>query len=808
MLRIVFAALAFLSGSVALAHELLWTRRLIDLLGATESVTGRVLGLFFLGLALGGWLATRWVYSNGNSAARLGIAEFLIAVLSLPAMFLPIWADGLILALGTDGITTWQGGLLKLVLSAAVVLPPSIAMGTTMPLFIRVMTELGGTVRGAGVWLYSLNMIGAVVGLWFVSTYLLDFVGVRGAMIAAALGNVIIAVTALGLSRQVIDKPAEEAESQNQKLQSASKTGNSPKVAGSKSVFLLAFASGLMVLASEILILRLLALVAPSSLQSTSALLASVILFLALGSMMVAVMNRLGLSSQNQLLIGATGAALFCALCPLILYQTTNQLVSIRYLLALDGRTMSSLTQYWFTLFTIVALSSGATMFFSGFVFPSILSLHSKSDPEGRSVGRLLAINGLGGLIGTEVANWLMIFQAGIYLGFVILAVSIAVATAAACWFSNRKTTALSLIVVMLAVGIFIAESSQDLQYLSPHAKNNYKVKDTRFGRDGVLLIVDEQTKSRSMLMNNQYILGSSGQSAAAAERRQLLLPWLLHPQSEEVCCLGFATGISAGGLEVLDSPPNVTSVELSEMVVDAAREFFLDENESFYKRAGNQIVLEDGRTYMACAENEYDLIVADLFRPHGAGEGRLFSVEHFRNVKRALRPDGLFCQWLPAHQLNQKQFEIVAATFLKVFPNTLVINGSLLSRTPTIGLCSWKDDKTWETSELVEKVKAIRNQNGVSDTLALNAQLLIVGVLKEQAFSSARINTLDNALLELDAGKFWVLKDLRPKRQADTLENGFLSGKNWKTFMLQLFEDTEPILDATHRKHFIDNLK
>ena len=60
----------------------------------------------------------------------------------------------------------------------------------------------------------------------------------------------------------------------------------------------------------------------------------------------------------------------------------------------------------------------------------------------------------------------------------------------------------------------------------------------------------------------------------------------------------------------------------------------------------------------------------------------------------------------------------------------------------------------------------------------------------------------------ELDAGKFWVLKDLRPKRQADTLENGFLSGKNWKTFMLQLFEDTEPILDATHRKHFIDNLK
>jgi spermidine synthase len=806
MLRFVFAVLAFLSGSVALAHELLWTRRLIDLLGATESVTGRVLGLFFLGLALGGWLATRWGYSDGNPAFRLAIAEFSIAIFSLPAMFLPLWADELILALGTDGLTTWQGGLLKLVLSAGVVLPPSIAMGTTMPLFIRVMTSLGATVRGAGVWLYSLNMLGAVLGLWFVSTFLLDLAGVRGAMVTAALGNVIIAATAFGLSRMMIDNPATESGSKNQKLQSASKALDGWTTRGSIGVFLLAFASGLMVLASEMLILRLLALVAPSSLQSTSALLASVILFLALGSMMVAVMNRFGLSSENQLLIGATGAALFCALCPLILYQTTNQLVSIRYLLALDGRTLNSLNQYWFTLFAIVALSSGATMFFSGFVFPSILSLHSKSDPQGRSVGLLLAVNGVGGLVGAEVANWLMIFQFGIYLGFAILAISIALATIGACWITDRKTLALGLTIGTLAVGIFTGQPYEDLRYLSPHAKKNYKIKDTRFGRDGVLLIVDDQAQSRSMLMNNQYILGSSGY--AAAERRQLLLPWLLHPQSEEVCCLGFATGMSAGGLEVLDSPPNVTSIELSEMVVDAAGEFFRDKNQSFYDRAGNQVILEDGRTFMACAENGYDLIVADLFRPHGAGEGRLFSVEHFSNVKRALRPEGLFCQWLPAHQLNQKQFEIIAATFLKVFPNTLVINGGLDSRTPTIGLCGWQNDKPWETSELVEKIKAIRNQKGISDKLALNAQLLIVGVLKEKLFDGSQINTLDNALLEIDAGKFWILKDLRPQRPSDTLENGFLSGKNWKTFTQQLFEKTAPVLDAAHRKQFIENLK
>jgi len=811
MFRFVFTVLAFFSGSIALSHELLWTRRLIDLLGATESVTGRVLGLFFLGLSLGGWLATRWVNSPGNSVFRLGIAELSIAILSLPAILLPLWADGLISTLGTDGLISWQGSLIKLVLSAAVVLPPSIAMGTTMPLFIGVITELGGTVRGAGVWLYSINMLGGVVGLWFVSTFLLNLAGVRGAMFWAVAGNVGISLVALGLSSRVAGRASAQMPSPDEKYESTERSKHEPVASiatpattrGNVGVYGLAFASGAMVLACEVLILRLLALVSPSSLQTTSALLASVILFLALGSLMVVVMNRLSLSSQTQLLIGTVGAALFCALCPLFLYQTTNKLISIRYLVSLNGLTIDSLTHYWILLFSIVAMSSGAAMFFSGFAFPSILSLHSKFDPQGRSVGLLLAINGVGGLVGTEVANLMMVFQAGIYNGFVILAVLIAVIAVAVCWFTGRRSWAIGLIVGTLVVGVFTFKPYQELRYLSPHAKKNYTIEDTRFGKDGVLMVVKDQTNARSILMNNQYILGSSGH-AVAAEQRQLLVPWLLHPEAEDVCCLGFATGISAAGLGALDSPPRVTSIELSEMVVDCAKEYFAEDNGSFFLNKGNQVVLEDGRTFMACADSDFDLIVADLFRPHGAGEGRLFSLEHFENVKRALRPGGLFCQWMPAHQLNQKQFEIIAATFRKVFPNVLVVNGSALSKTPTIGFCAWKDDAEWETAELVKKIGAIRSQKRIKDALAVNAHLLIVGVLKAQAYSSAPINTLDNALLEIEAGKFWVLKDLRAQRPADTLENGFLSRENWKRFMRQLFENTETILAQIYREQYI----
>jgi len=281
-----------------------------------------------------------------------------------------------------------------------------------------------------------------------------------------------------------------------------------------------------------------------------------------------------------------------------------------------------------------------------------------------------------------------------------------------------------------------------------------------------------------------------------------------LHSKARNVCSLGLATGISASGLECLEDPPLVTAVELSDMVADLARESFAEENLSFFKRSGNRIVCEDGRTFMAATENEFDLIVADLFRPHGVGEGRLFTVEHYRNVKRALTDDGMFCHWMPAHQVNEEQFQMIAATFMKVFPNTLVINGGSLTATPSIGLCAWKDGRTWKADDLLQKITDIRKQENVTDKLVRNAHLMINGVLKEGIWPDAPINTLDNAKLELNAGRFWLLKDLRGTRTEDDLTNGFLLGSNWKRFLLKLHEDTTPVLDPEFRQLYLKLLK
>ena len=62
-------------------------------------------------------------------------------------------------------------------------------------------------------------------------------------------------------------------------------------------------------------------------------------------------------------------------------------------------------------------------------------------------------------------------------------------------------------------------------------------------------------------------------------------------------------------------------------------------------------------------------MIVADLFHPARDGAGSLYTLEHFQAIRERLAPGGLFCQWLPLHQLDEDMLRVITRTFLEVFP-------------------------------------------------------------------------------------------------------------------------------------------
>ncbi len=796
--------LPFFSGAAGLSHELLWTRRLVDLLGATDWVIGRVLGLFFLGLSLGGYLATLKVFRNCPAIYKLAIAELLVALLALPAAFLPAWSDWIWAAIGSELLVSWQGSTIKLVLASIVILPPSIGMGLTLPFFVKATTELKGNVGSTGVWLYSINTIGGVFGLWATSTHLIQWLGALWSMLFLSFLNatISVAVIAIGiLSRNLGSSTCDANQADNSstaELASENNRTQSIEFSSGRGLYAMSFISGFIVLSLEVLLLRIISLVVPSSYHTTSALLANVILILAISSGMVSLFFSIRplktrVAGKWLLAIGISGAAMFICLCPRFLVAETEQLISIRYLQSLNGSVISSINHYWQLVFWLVASVGGLALLFSGFVFPTLIALSSNKDPTGHRIGLLLAANGVGGLLGSELTNSLIVGSVGFYQGFTLLAL---VAMVVAIFIMLRLNWYVTIAVTFaMTIGILSGHNYNRTQpYLSPKTSKKFIVKQTWFGRDGVLSIVVDSKGSRSILMNNQYILGST--NAAADERRQLIIPWLLSSNAKTVCCLGLATGISAGGLERLPDPPAITAVELSPNVEKVARENFGAASQGFFKREKNRVIIEDARTFIAATENQFNMIVADLFRPHGTGEGRLYSLEHFENIRRALKDDGVICQWLPLHQLTQRNFEIIAATFQKVFPRVLVVYGNLSTNTPIIGLVASKNDQVW-TRERIEPCFDEQSLLPFNDRLLSNVRSLVIGELKPAA-KDTPINTLDNLLIEIEAGQSWILADLRKSRNGDHPKHLFISGSNLIPFNQFLEKSTTPVFSRS----------
>jgi hypothetical protein len=143
----------------------------------------------------------------------------------------------------------------------------------------------------------------------------------------------------------------------------------------------------------------------------------------------------------------------------------------------------------------------------------------------------------------------------------------------------------------------------------------------------------------------------------------------------------------------VLHPVERIDLVEIVPEVHALAAKWFADSNHAVHADPRTRVVVEDGRNHLRATRERYDVVVADLFSPWNPGAGSLYTAEHFQAIRDHLAPGGLFCQWLPAYQETPETFEMIAATFLDVFPNALVFRGDLYARSvPRIALIGFRD--------------------------------------------------------------------------------------------------------------------
>jgi spermidine synthase len=115
--------------------------------------------------------------------------------------------------------------------------------------------------------------------------------------------------------------------------------------------------------------------------------------------------------------------------------------------------------------------------------------------------------------------------------------------------------------------------------------------------------------------------------------------------------------------------------VDLNGNVFDTAWEFAAT-NFEVYRDPRARLINDDGRSFLRLSRDTYDLITSESPPPMQAGVYRLYSREYYQDVLAHLTPTGMMTQWLPVYQMPAKAANEAIATFVTVFPHTLLYSG------------------------------------------------------------------------------------------------------------------------------------
>src|SRR5512134_1002264 len=133
-LRFVLLLLFVGSGCAALIYEVVWFQLLQLVIGSSAVSLGVLLGTFMGGMCLGSLLLPRFVAASRHPLRVYAYIELAIGAIGLLVLFVMPLVGSLYTAWGGYGLT---GFLLRGVVAAICLLPPTLLMGATLPAVAR-----------------------------------------------------------------------------------------------------------------------------------------------------------------------------------------------------------------------------------------------------------------------------------------------------------------------------------------------------------------------------------------------------------------------------------------------------------------------------------------------------------------------------------------------------------------------------------------------------------------------------------------------------------------------------------------------
>ena len=212
---------------------------------------------------------------------------------------------------------------------------------------------------------------------------------------------------------------------------------------------------------------------------------------------------------------------------------------------------------------------------------------------------------------------------------------------------------------------------------------------------------------------------------------------------------MGLGTGLTAGGAIPHSNVENIVAVELIPEVVDAVR-LLSDFNYNVADDPKVDIQIDDARHYLLANNGKFDVIISDLFVPWESETGYLYTVEHYEVALHRLKPDGLFCQWLPLYQLGEREFESIANSFASVFPHTTIWWGQLETTSPVVALIGSRSSIEVDPIELAQRLDSLNtNATAPEQSIATPERFWDHYIGDWQLQSNAQFNTDEHPRVE-----------------------------------------------------------
>jgi predicted membrane-bound spermidine synthase len=615
----IYYLLFFLSGFPALLYQIVWQRALFTLFGVNvESVT-LVVTVFMLGLGLGS-------LAGGALSSRPGI-RLLAAFGAVEVCIGAFGAVSLRLFHTVASYTAGQSLLTTGIVAFALLLVPTVLMGSTLPLLSEHFVRRTGNVGESVGLLYCVNTLGSGLACMLAAFFLMRVLGESGTVRLAVCFNIAVGATALMLQRGRA-VPAVRVESSTAP---AERQQTIPLWVG----MILAGATGFIALAYEIVWYRLYSFATGSTASCFAEVLAFYLFGIAYGSQAVrsACQTKLG---NNIRLTMAAGAEV------IVVGGIASYLVGPALMLSISH---IALTPY-------VLVFAAATLL--GAAFP--LLAHAAIDPA-QNVGKGVSLLYLSNIIGSTLGSFLIGFvvmdhwstqATSVFL--LCMGLAIALVFAAFSGWKMRRTVfaAECAACVLLACGSHPLFSSMYERLLFKrsytHALRLSALVENRSGVIAVFygnfsLNYPTETVFGGGVYDGRFNTGLIRDSNALYRGYAVMA---MAKAPKHVLMIGLSSGSWA---QVVANDPRVedfTIVEINPGYLPLIASH--PEVASLLHNPKVHIVIDDGRRWLvANKDSRFDMIVMNSTYNWRANNTNLLSKEFLRLAHQHLNPDGIF---------------------------------------------------------------------------------------------------------------------------------------------------------------------